>query len=113
MNPLGWLNDNLVSAVQSVLKHQSQVPGLQCPSLGITMAFDASVMSFVQVLHNDAGHWLTVSNIGATKWKPEIFVYDSMYQSVGSFAKKQIAAMLASEQAQIDVKMMCNDKKGE
>ena len=69
---------------------------------------DVQCDEFVQVLHNGAGHWLTVSNIGATncKGKPEIFVYDSMYQSVGSFAKTQIAAMLASEQAQIDVKMM-------
>ena len=69
------------------------------------MAFDVQCVEFVQVLHNGAGHWLTVSNmsnIGATKGKPEIFVYDSM----GSFAKKQIAAMLTSEQAQIDVKMM-------
>ena len=70
------------------------------------MAFDVQCDEFVQVLHNGAGHWLTVSSIGATKGKPEIFVYDSMYQSVGSFAKKQIAAMLASEQARIDVKMM-------
>ena len=48
-------------------------------------------------------HWLTVSRIGATE---EVLVYDSMYQSIGTFTKKQIAAILASQQQQVVVKMM-------
>ena len=100
---VGWLNDNLVSAAQTLLKKQSQVPGLQCTALGCTMAFNIQCGEFVQVLHDGHEHWLTVSRVGATE---EILVYDSMYQSIGTFTKKQIAAILASQQQQVVVKMM-------
>ena len=92
-----------MSPAQTLLKKQSQVPGLQCTALWCIMAFDIQCGEFVQVLHDGHEHWLTVSRIDATE---EILVYDSMYQSIGTFTKSQIAAILASQQQQVVVKMM-------
>ena len=60
LNPVGWLNDRLVSAAQSMLRNQFQVLGMQDTSLGHTLAFDILTTEFVQILHDGHAHWLLV-----------------------------------------------------
>ena len=105
-SPIGWLNDNLIFAAQTLLKNQSSIPGFQDTCLGMTMSFDIQRGEFIQILHDGHGHWLTISRIGASKAVTEIFVYDSMYPSVGTNTKKQIAALVSSQEKQIVIKMM-------
>ena len=105
LSPVAWLNDNVVTAAQILLKSQTSCGGLQQPTLGQSLGFDIMREEFVQVLHDGHSHWLTVSNIGASN-KNEIFVYDSLYCSLGSHTKNQIAALLCFQDTEIAVKFV-------
>ena len=45
------------------------------------MGFKVECGSFVQILYNGHGHWLTIPNIGA-EGDDEVLVYDSLYPTV-------------------------------
>ena len=96
LSPAAWLNDNIVSAAQKLLKQQLPVRnGFQDPCCGLAYAFQIMSDEFIQVLHNGYDHWLTISTIGAAT--DEVFVFDSMYASVSTKVKHQIAALLATQ----------------
>ena len=106
LHPTAWLNDNIIHAAQLLLKKQAPVVGgLQEPGKGQVCAFDIERGEFIQIIHDGHGHWLMISTIGV-KNDGEVHVYDSMYPSVGSYTKKQIASILCTEQSKIDVHMM-------
>ena len=105
LSPVGWLSDNLIVAAQNLLKNQSSIPGFQDTCLGMTMAFDIQCGEFIQILHDGHGHWLTISSIGASKEVTEIFVHNSTYPSIETYTKKQIAALVSSQE-KIVIKMM-------
>ena len=67
-------------------------------------AFDVESSEFVQVLHNGHGYWLMISNTVAKEGKA--LVYNSLYPTVSSRAKWQIAAILVSECEEIKLKHM-------
>ena len=95
LSPAAWLNDNIMSAVQELLKQQLPVRnGFQDPCCGLAYAFEIMLDEFFQVLHNDYNHWLTISTIEAAK--DEVFVFDSMYASLLTKVKHQIPALLAT-----------------
>ena len=98
LHPRAWLNDNIIHAAQVLLK--SKVPvigGLQEPGKGHICSFDIERGEFVQILHDGHRHWLMVSTVGA-KNDCEVYLYDSMYPSVGTYTqKKQIASILCTE----------------
>ena len=104
-NSLAWLNDRIIEAALDLLRKQSQVPGFQDICLGMTMAFEIQRQPFVQILHDGHGHWLTISSIGGKPGNTDISVYDSMYLSVGSYTKKQIAAIVCSKENTITLNM--------
>ena len=58
----------------------------------LSYAFDIESNEFTQVLHNGHGHWMTISTVGARE--AEVLVYDSLYPSVSSCVKRQVAALL-------------------
>ena len=100
------MNDNIIHAAQLLLKNQVPgIDGLQEPGKGQVCFFDIERGEFVQILHDGHGHWLMVSTIGV-KNDGEVHVYDSMYPSVGSYTKKQIASILCTEQSKINVHTM-------
>ena len=47
---------------------------------GLVMNFSIEKERFIQMLHDPAGHWLTISNVG-TKKPYVLQVYDSLYSS--------------------------------
>lgn len=99
-----WLNDSIVTAAQALMKQM--VPsggGLQPPCLGQLCAFKIERGELVQILHDGRGHWLAISTIEATR-NAEVFVYDSLFNSVTPVVKQQIAAILFTEQNTIDLK---------
>ena len=63
------------------------------------MSYDVEAEEFVQIVHNQHGHWFTISTIGVNH--PAVNVYDSMYQSVSTQAKVQIAALLHTKAREI------------
>ena len=101
-----WLNDSIIHAAQVLLKNQVPViGGLQEPGKGQMCSFDIERGEFVQILHDGHGHWLMVSTIGV-KNDGEVHVYDSMYSSVRTYTKKQIASILCTEQSRIELHTM-------
>lgn len=106
LNPTGWLNDNLIVAAQNLLYKQSSVPGFQDTCLGQSMSFEIQQGEFIQVLHDGHGHWLVVSGHIGEDGSQEIHVYDSMYPTVGTYTKKQIASIISSNEKEIKLKMI-------
>ena len=49
--------------------------------------------------------WLTISSTDGKPGNTDISVYDSMYPSVGSYTKKQIAAIVCSKENTITLNM--------
>ena len=106
LHPAAWLNDSIISAAQSLLKKENpMVGGFQPPYLGQTCGFDIQTGEFVQILHDGHGHWLTVSTVGAEDGA-EVYVYDSMYPTVGTYTKKEVASILCSKKKSIKLKIM-------
>ena len=52
-----------------------------------------------EILHNGHGHWLTITTIGTSH--PGVLVYDSMYRSASSSLRRQVAALLATQESEI------------
>ena len=77
------LKDNIVNAVQKMLKKQfTEANELQDPVLGQGLNFQSyQSISFVQVLHNGRMHWVAISTYGCDQG--EIYLVDSL------FAKEQ------------------------
>ena len=110
LSPAGWLTDNLIDAAQMLLRQAfPALSGLQSVCCGRTMNFIVEPAEFVQVIHNGRGHWLTVSTIGTSH--PDIHVYDSMYPSVNTCVKTQIAAILHTESPAIRLQFMAVQKQ--
>ena len=105
LSPAGWLTDILIDAAQMLLRQAfPALSGLQSVCCGRTKNFIVEPAEFVQVIHNGRGHWLTVSTIGTSH--PDIHVYDSMYPSVNTCVKAQIAAILHTESPAIRQQFM-------
>ena len=101
LHPTAWMNDNILAAGQRCLQKQTSVCGLQPPCLGQACAFDIQKKDFVQIISNGYDHWLMVSTIGAVEGT--VNVYDSLYESVGSHVKNQIAAIVNTEDKEIEL----------
>ena len=69
------------------------------------MGFKVEFGTFVQILYNGYGHWLTIPNIGA-EGDDEVLVYDSLYPTVSTCVHKQIAALLHTNKRKIKIKIM-------
>ena len=72
-------------------KKQSSMPGFQDTRLGQSMCFEIQKRELIQILHDGHGHWLTVSGAITENGEQEMHVYNSMYATVGTYTKKQIA----------------------
>lgn len=100
-----WLNGNIINAAQRLLKKQYGVPGLQDTVLGSTLAFDVvGGQEFVQVLHSNGNHWLTVSTTGCSY--STVKVYDSLYREMPKSTIKQVCALLTSSQPNITLQFV-------
>lgn len=78
LSPTEWFNDNIINTYQELLKKEnSHIQGWQNTQLGKTLSFKVIDLSspFIQVLHVNGNHWITVSNIDCAAGF--INVYDS------------------------------------
>ena len=99
LHPTAWITDNILAAGQRLLQKQTGACGLQPPCLGQTCGFDIQRHDFVQIVSNGYDHWLTVSTVGAPS--STVNVYDSLYLSVGSRVKDQVAAIVCADEKEI------------
>ena len=105
-----WLNDKIINAAQRLLKKQYGVPGLQDTVLGHTCAFDVvGGLEFVQVLHSNGNHWLTVSTVGCSY--STVKVYDSLYKKMPKSTIKQVCGLLVSSEPSITLQFAPSDRQ--
>ena len=89
-----WLNDGLINAAQTLMKIQHpHMAGLQNTLLQQVGCFDVlGEKQFVQVLHVNKNHWITISNVGCKA--ASIRVFDSLNLSLSPTEIKVIAEIL-------------------
>ncbi len=98
LDPVGWLNDSIVNAAQEVLKKQFPALGsLQDVALGVCMNFKIQAGDFIQILHSNY-HWLTIGL--------QYPVFDSLYTSISTTVKAQIANLMSTQNTKIGVNIM-------
>ena len=96
-----------MNAAQTMLAHQFDITtGFQNTNAGLCMMFAIQPDEFVQVLHDGSGHWVTISTIGCKHPQVQNLMYDSLYCTLSPVLKCQIAAILATKQREISVKIM-------
>ena len=92
-----WLSEPIITAGQVILakqfKHVWNGAGFQEVGCSFTMSFNIETCKFIQILHDPAGHWLTISNV-ETESPNIINVYDSMNSLCSSNVQQQIACLL-------------------
>ena len=96
-----WLTCTVIDAAQQLLKALpcNRFSGFQSVAVGLTMQFEILDTEFVQILHCNSGHWVTVSTSGC---KPsEVMVYDSLYSGASECIQCQIATLLATPSSHI------------
>lgn len=88
-----WLNDNVINAAQQLLLDidgNSKVGGFQHTQLKLKPI--ELEQSFIQILHVDSKHWITVSNIRCQS--NEVIVYDSRYTGLSLKTKLNVSALM-------------------
>lgn len=93
--PNQWLNDKIINVAQKLLKRSHpEVNGLQKTYLGETLTYTIERGKFVQILHINGNHWITISNVFSQR-NEIISVYDSFSSiDLPVKAKEQIAALI-------------------
>ena len=82
----GWLTDDHMLLVNNILKREyPEVDGPQDTVLQQNCLWKVPVSEFVQFLHGEENHWITISNIDEKK-KCASF-YDSLYCDVSQANK--------------------------
>ena len=95
-----WINDNIIYAAQSILKQQFGVDGLQSTQCGRNLSFRVIPRNakYVQLLHANDNHWITVSNIDFYAKKgiqDRALIFDSCVpMKIGHNVKMQICAFV-------------------
>ena len=69
------LNDTVIQFFQSLF---DGINGLQDPLLGQRLSFKVARNPFIQILHDERCHWVTVSTFGCDPG--EINYYDSLFK---------------------------------
>ena len=97
-----WLDDILINMGQDMLCQQHpQILGLQSVLLGQNFGFSPQTSEFVQILHQNENHWITVSTIGCTP--STVNVYDNLHGHVSMHTKRIIADILQSPKSSISL----------
>nr|XP_047132815.1 uncharacterized protein LOC124805812 isoform X2 [Hydra vulgaris]XP_047132816.1 uncharacterized protein LOC124805812 isoform X2 [Hydra vulgaris] len=88
------LSDLHINKAQKLLSMQfPDVKGLQDLILGSKLHFRVQSGKFVQILHNGAMHWLTISNFLSTHLN-SVDVFDSLYYDLSVSGKMQVGSIM-------------------
>ena len=106
-----WLSDAIIHAAQVLIKKQFVIQGLQSPQCGRKLSFKVLPLSktYMQILHIDGNHWITVTNCNMATCKPcnnRVLIFDSMLPKKVSLEVKQQVCSFArptSESFRFDV----------
>ena len=80
------LTDQHIEGSNCLLRKQFLLAnGLQNPFKGQDLSFEVMKIPFVQILHNEGNHWLTIIAMD----EASVLVYSSMHTNVNSVTKQQ------------------------
>ena len=95
-----WLTDLHISSACELLQGQfPTVAGFQDPIKGQNLSFKHIDGPYVQIIHTDGNHWVTLAGIHGSLVK----IYDSIKISISSDTKRQIARLMVADMKYIDV----------
>ena len=98
----GYLTDEHMLMANSILKKDyPSVDGLQYTLLQQSFSWDIPSSEFVQVLHVNGNHWITISNIGLSD--SSVNVYDSLYNGIDKATKELIAKYVHKDKVKINI----------
>ena len=96
LNSTMWLDDTLINLGQNMLlKQHPQINGLQSTLLGQNFGFSPMPFEFVQILHENENHWITISTIGCPA--SEVNIYDSLHGTLSMHNQRVIADILQTQ----------------
>ncbi len=103
---VGWLDDNVITAAQSLIhQHFPFMFGLEPTLKQETLSFEVHTKDeFVQIFHVGSNHWCTVTNIGCDHGV--VNVYDSMFESLCDEAVCVIASLVFCATPTLTIRMM-------
>ena len=99
-----WLDDDVINAVQFLLKQKYKINGFQATLLSETLTMEPQRGAFVQVLIVRKSHWITVSTLGCPPFT--INIYDSLHEMLPEKIKNLIADLMQSQHQTITVNYM-------
>ena len=101
-----WITDNIVNAGQIIIKYTfPHICGLQNILPVMNLQFDVQLTEFVQILHIDGNHWITISTIGCKVG--EVNLYDcNQCESLSASTEEQMSCLLNSKEKELHVKIM-------
>ena len=98
----GWLTDEHMLKANNVFKRDyPSVDGLQDTLLQQNFSWDIPTSEFVQILHVNGNHWITISNIGVPD--SSVNVYDSLYSGINQATKELIAKYVHKDKVKINI----------
>ena len=98
----GWLTDEHMLMANNILKKDyPSGDGLQDTLLQQNFSWDIPSSEFVQVLHVNGNHWITISNIGLSD--RSVNVYDSLYNGMNQATKELIAKYVHKDKVKINI----------
>ena len=111
-DPKEMLTDVHINAAQKLLTQQfPKMHGLQDTILGSKLQFAIETGDFIQILHDGALHWLTISNLFCNDNCVDIF--DSLYTSVSMDVKMQAACIMMIQEQTMGINVInCKRQKG-
>ena len=100
-----WITDSIINAGQKLIKEAfPHIGGLQVTTLGEILAFQMERREFVQVLHVNNNHWITVSNIQCTSGNVNIFDCN-LGMDISHRTKQLICSLVRSQDKKITLRI--------
>ena len=98
----GWLTDNHMLLANCILKREyPEVNGLQDTVFQQNYSWKVPTSEFVQFLHVEGSHWITISNIGEKE--NCVYLYDSLYNGVSQATKELNGNYVNKDKVKINV----------
>ena len=108
----GWLTDEHMLKAHNILKKDyPSVDGLQDTLLQQNFSCDIPSSEFVQVLHVNGNHWITISNIGVSD--QSVNVYDSLYNDINQATKEFIAKYVHKDKVKINMNVQQQENESD
>ena len=96
------LGDIHINAALKMIKSQfPSLAGLDDCLLGQNLSYPVTNEAFIQILHVDGNHWIGVEHVSSDC----VNIYDSVYSSVSTDTKIQIASLLHTGNQRITLKI--------